>query len=324
MNNMTPINHFNLWSFDINLLVAFDALSRDLSVTRAAARLKIGQPAMSHNLNTLRLLMGDELFVRVGQTMRPTPRALAIAGPVRAVMEQLQRAILTPESFHAQAEVRTFHIGVSNEMETLLIPRLIASIQPMAGGVKILARPALPDMMARMLDDGVIDLAVGCFGVATLRHRRSLIFEQALACCFNPDLLALAVPMDRETYMRQQHALVSQNNSIRGCMGEALRAAGAELNVVVAAPEFLTILSAAQQAPVVATLPSRVVAKFGPGMGLAVSPVPLDLDLPPISMVWAAHAENDPASLWLRDQITPLIDGYAVVPDMADTLLADA
>jgi LysR family transcriptional activator of mexEF-oprN operon len=80
---MQVIDHFNLRSFDLNLLVAFDAMMEEMSVTRAAQRLKIQQPAMSHNISTLRTLFQDELFIRVGQVMRPTARALNLSGPVR-------------------------------------------------------------------------------------------------------------------------------------------------------------------------------------------------------------------------------------------------
>lgn len=75
---MSSIDHFNLRSFDLNLLVAFDALMRERSVTKAATRLKIQQSAMSHNLGTLRILLDDELFVRVGHVMKPTPLYCAV------------------------------------------------------------------------------------------------------------------------------------------------------------------------------------------------------------------------------------------------------
>ncbi len=69
------VDHFNLRSFDLNLLLAFDALMQELSVTRAATRLRIRQPAMSHALSNLRMLFDDELFIRNGHVMEPTTRA---------------------------------------------------------------------------------------------------------------------------------------------------------------------------------------------------------------------------------------------------------
>ncbi len=83
MISMTSIDHANLARLDLNLLVAFDALLTERSVTRAAARIGLGQSAMSHNLARLRTLFGDELLTRGADGMRPTPRALALADPVR-------------------------------------------------------------------------------------------------------------------------------------------------------------------------------------------------------------------------------------------------
>ena len=304
---MSSIDHFNLWSFDLNLLVAFDALMREHSVTRAATRLKIKQSAMSHNLSTLRLLLDDELFIRVGQVMKPTPRALALALPIGRLLEQAQHAITTRETFHPEQETRTFSIGFSSELEVLLMPSLTAQVQSYAPGIKLLARPAQPDEVHRMLDDGMIDLAVGCFGDGAERHRRKLLFEQSLTCCFNPKLLDLAVPISQSAYLAQRHALVSQNASIRGCLEYAMRTANVEVDVVMAAPEFLTVLSTVMSTPVIATLPSRIANCYGPLMGLVNSPVPFDFEVTPISMVWAAHSDRDPASEWLRQQVEPIL-----------------
>jgi LysR family transcriptional activator of mexEF-oprN operon len=299
---MSSIDHFNLWSFDLNLLIAFDALMRERSVTRAAARLKIQQPAMSHNLKTLRLLFDDELFVRVGQVMRPTARALTLSASVNQILEQAQNAITVREAFRPEVERRTFAIGFSSEMEVLLMPGLTARVQAAAPGINLLARPAQPAQVHRLLDEGEIDLAIGCFESGSERYRRRLLFEQSLMSCFNPRLLDLPTPIDRPTWLTQRHALVSQNASIRGCLDRALQAAGVELEMAMAAPEFLTVLSAAMQTPVLATLPARIVRRYAPLLGLAVSPVPLELRVMPIAMVWPTHTDSDPASEWLRQQ----------------------
>lgn len=90
---MTVIEHFNLRSFDLNLLVVFDALIANESVTKAAKRLKVQQPAISYALSTLRVLMQDDLFVRTGQVMKPTPKAWRLATPVRQAPLLAQRTL---------------------------------------------------------------------------------------------------------------------------------------------------------------------------------------------------------------------------------------
>ncbi|MEN2990221.1 LysR substrate-binding domain-containing protein [Tistrella sp. BH-R2-4] len=304
---MTSIDHFNLRSFDLNLLVAFDALVEAGSVTAAARRLKIGQPAMSHALSTLRLLLDDDLFVRVGQAMQPTARALAVAGPVRAALAQAQAALATRDSFNPETEHRVFRLGMTSELELLLLPALTARLSTRAPGIRLHARMAPTHQVEAMIDTGVIDLAVGCALEPASRHRGAVLFPGAVSCCFNPALLPLPVPVSSADYLAARHAVVSQSDDLRGCVHEALERIDADLDVVTAAPDFLTVLATAAEAPVIATISSRVARKYAPGLGLVVSPVPLDLHFPPVRMVWPLRLDSDPATLWLRGLIQDML-----------------
>ena len=113
---MTSIDHANLSRLDLNLLVAFDALLTERSVTRAAARIGLGQSAMSHNLARLRTLFGDELLTRGAEGMRPTPRALALADPVRVTLAQIQATVLQREAFDPSTAERAFRIGLADSI----------------------------------------------------------------------------------------------------------------------------------------------------------------------------------------------------------------
>ncbi|ARO29481.1 LysR family transcriptional regulator protein [Rhizobium sp. NXC14] len=311
MNEIVSIDHFNLWSFDLNLLVAFDALMKERSVTKAAVRLKIQQPAMSHNLGTLRTLLQDELFVRVGQVMQPTHRALRFAEAVEQILSRTQQAIVTPASFEPGQAEQIFRIGFSSELEVLLVPRLAAVLNEIAPGIKVLARAVDPELVHKLLDDNIIDLGVGCYDDGNNRHRRSLLFEQSLMCCYNPKLLDLPETLDRDSYVGLKHALVSQKDAIEGCIDEALKRISVRLDVSVAAPEFLTVLTAVLEAPLIATLPTRIVKRYAGLFGLAITEVPLDLTVSPISMVWSAASDNDPANRWMRSQVTELVSAYS-------------
>lgn len=300
---MATIDHFNLRSFDLNLLVAFDALMSEGSVTRAAKRLKIQQPAMSHSLSTLRVLLQDELFIRVGQVMQPTARARGLAVPVRQALRQAQQALTGGIAFDPQTEERTFRIAMSPEIELLLIPDLTARLRLKAPGVKVLARVFPYEAMEPSLEDGSIDLAVGCTYTKTSRRSFEPLYETRFACCFNPTLLDLPNPVGLEAYLAAEHATISQNDTLQGCIKDALEIAGVELDVVMAGPGYMSVLSAAQVCPVVATVPSRIAERYGPLLSLEVSPLPVPLSFPRVNMVWANHADSDLANAWLRQQI---------------------
>lgn len=300
---MTTIDHFNLRSFDLNLLVAFDALMSEGSVTKAARRLKIQQPAMSHSLSTLRVLLQDDLFIRVGQVMQPTSRARSLAIPVRQALKQAQLALTGGEAFDPATEERTFRIAMSPEVELLLIPDLTARLRRLAPGIRLLARVFPYDAMEPSLEDGSIDLAVGCTYTQTSRRSFETLYKTEFACCFNPGLLTMSNPVELEAYLAADHATISQNETLQGCIKDALEMAGVDLNVVTAAPGYMSVLSAAQGSPLIATVPSRIADRYAPLLGLEVSPLPVSLTFPPVNMVWANHADGDPANGWLRQQI---------------------
>jgi DNA-binding transcriptional LysR family regulator len=305
---MAHINHFDLRSFDLNLLVAFDALSQERSVTRAAARLKVGQPAMSHSLSTLRVLLQDELFIRVGTTLQPTARATALAGPIRAALAQMQSAVHATATFDPKTEERTVRIGFSGELELLLVPELTEALRRSAPGMRLLSQRAAREDVHRLLDEGALDLAVGCFDRPVARRYRSTpLFEASLSCVYNPKLLPLKGPIALSDYLGLPHVVVTLTDSLKGCLEAALDEIGAELNVVAASSEFMTVLAIAARAPVIATVPTRMAQKFGPRFDLALSPTPLQLRLPAATMIWCAQLDQDPASSWLRQHVTTLL-----------------
>src|SRR5215475_9899760 len=114
IGSIVGIDPVNLSRIDLNLLVHLDALLTERSVTRAAARVGLGQSAMSHNLARLRKLFGDELLTRGADGMRPTPRALALVDPVRVTLAQIQAAVLQREAFDPATAERTFRIGLAD------------------------------------------------------------------------------------------------------------------------------------------------------------------------------------------------------------------
>src|SRR3954447_20498386 len=96
-----------LGAIDLNLLVVFDAIMWDRSVTRAGQRLSLSQPAMSHALTRLRHMLKDELFVRSPSGMVPTPRAEELATPIRIALDGLQQS-LEPVQFDPSKATTTF------------------------------------------------------------------------------------------------------------------------------------------------------------------------------------------------------------------------
>ncbi|MDW3714152.1 LysR family transcriptional regulator [Pseudomonas sp. 2023EL-01195] len=115
----------NISTFDLNLLRVLDALLRERNVSRAAERLSLSQPAVSNALNRLRELLGDPLLVRVGRSMQPTPRALALEAPIRTALAQIEQSLVAGEAFDPARSRQRFSIAVTDYVELICMTRLL-------------------------------------------------------------------------------------------------------------------------------------------------------------------------------------------------------
>jgi DNA-binding transcriptional LysR family regulator len=168
----------NLAAIDLNLLVAFEALLEERSVTKAAERLQIGQPAMSASLNRLRVLFEDELFVRLGRQMQPTLKAQAIAPGILAALHQIRQTITTSQPFDPRFSDRTFTIGSSDYTSFVLVPPLLAFSQQSAPFLKFQMIEFNKDRVGELLEQGMIDVALGVFPDLPRKTQRESIFEE--------------------------------------------------------------------------------------------------------------------------------------------------
>ena len=152
----------NFRTLDLNLLRVFDEVMAERSLTRAARNLSLTQPAVSNALRRLREALGDELVARVGQSMAPTPRALALWPTVRDALAQLQES-LSPSSFKAATATTTFVLAMADATAAELMPGLIDILEREAPGVAMRVVPLTTRDPRRLLDEGKADLAVGHF-----------------------------------------------------------------------------------------------------------------------------------------------------------------
>ncbi len=163
-------------SIDLNLILVFDALIRLRSVTRAADAVGLSQPATSGALARLRLQFGDQLFVRTGQEMKPTPLALELADPVRTVVETVNAKILRLSTFDPATSERSFTIVTPDIGEMTFIPRIAEQCALRAPGIGLRSRSIPRENAAAALESGQVDLALGFFPDL----RRTGFFQQGL------------------------------------------------------------------------------------------------------------------------------------------------
>jgi LysR family transcriptional activator of mexEF-oprN operon len=299
------IDYANLAAIDLNLLVAFDALVSEQSVTKAAARVGIGQSAMSHNLARLRALFADELLTRGTEGMRPTPRGLGLVGPVREILGQVQALTARPDAFDPRTAERLFRIGLPDSVEVLLVPHLLAYLQAEAPSIRLrLQAVGHPAQVLEDLDADRLDMAIsiGTIEAGRDHHKMRSILTGTYLCMFNAALVGIAPPISLEDYVRLPHVLTSLRQGERGVVDQALEKIGQRRNVTLVTPRFLAVPFLVRGAPVVTTMHAELARLFASALGLSLSPPPVALPDIAISLVWLRQVIGRLAGEATRDQ----------------------
>jgi DNA-binding transcriptional LysR family regulator len=302
------MNHFDLRRIDLNLLTIFDALFTTRSVTRAATRLGLGQPAVSHSLARLRELTGDALFVATRRGLVPTSRALGLSAWVRTVLEEAQQKLLEPPLFDPAAWTGTVRLAMTPMMDMALMPRLLGQLAARAPHINVVVHAAAVwrDVLDR-LDDGGVDLYVGFAGELKSWHRQRALWEENVLALFSSARLNLTSPIALDDYLSCSHVLVTQRGGVmERQVDEALAKIGHQRRIVLSTPHFLVVPHLLLETPLIATMHGRAARWLGRAFNLETSPVPAAVSSFQESMVWHEVVDRDPAQLWLRQTISDL------------------
>jgi DNA-binding transcriptional LysR family regulator len=291
-----------LAAIDLNLLVVFDAIMRERSVTRAGRRLGLSQPAMSHALTRLRHMLKDELFVRSPNGMVPTPRAEELATPIRIALDGLQQS-LEPLHFDASKATATFRIAVDNYAAIVLVAPIAAHVARIAPGVKLDFRPSGTVDVVDQLDRNELHLAMGPAAAPGERFsRRRLLQDQfvvvhrkghpgANAREFSTEMLATLPQL--EISSAQFGAEFVEAGAARSRPG---------LRPAMRAP-FLAAAQILATSDLVAMLPLNVAKSMMRSHHLVFRPLSRSPKPIEAAMIWLRRLDNQPAHAWLREVI---------------------
>jgi DNA-binding transcriptional LysR family regulator len=293
----------DLRRFDLNLLVAFDALIAERNVTRAARRVGIGQPAMSYALLRLRELFGDDLFVRTSTAMQPTNRAVELSGPVSRILVDIREGVLADRVFRPEIADAVFRVGASDHAEVAVLQPVLAALRLSAPKVRVVVSSVDRDRVSTMLESGKIDLAIGYFPDSNTAQRAETLFHEDLVCLFDAKACGATAPLKLKTYLELPHILMSPRGEFTGCIDGLLGSDGATRFVFMATPHFLSIPFLLRGIRLVAAVPGQLAAGCADVAGLAVSPLPVEIEGFDVSMLWHSRTETDPAQRWFRELV---------------------
>src|SRR5436853_5208428 len=205
----------NWGAFDLNLLIVFDAVMQERSVTRAGGRIGLSQPAMSHALNRLRHMLKDDLFIRTPQGMVPTPRAEILAQPLRNALSEMQLA-LEPAAFDPAASDRRFALAVNNYTAVVLAPPLVAAVSAAAPSVYLDLRPSGTLDIVDRLDRGDLDLAIGSMDSPGERFTTATLLEDAFVMVMRRGHPATRGTLSAKAFAALPHLEISSSREDTG------------------------------------------------------------------------------------------------------------
>ncbi len=305
---MTKTAAPRLGAIDLNLLVVFDAIMRDRSVTRAGLRLGLSQPAMSHALTRLRHMLKDELFVRSPNGMVPTPRAEELATPIRIALDGLQQS-LEPMQFDPSMATATFCIAVDNYAAIVLVAPIAAHVARTAPGVRLDFRPSGTLNVLEQLDRSELHLAMGPSGVQGERFsRKRLLQDQFVVVHRKGHPVAKAREFSTEKLATLPQLEISSAQFGADFVDTSPARSKSAVKPAMRAP-FLSAAQILATSDLVSVLPLNVAKNMTTSHHLVFRrlsrpPKPIEA-----AMIWLRRLDNQPAHAWLRAVISRVTSG---------------
>lgn len=305
---MTNMNVIDLRRVDLNLLVVFQALMQEGSVTRTAVKLNLSQSAVSAALARLRSLFGDPLFERSRAGMLPTSRALEISARLAPTLTSIAEVIYDDPEFDPMRSSRIIHISMSDDLELALAARLAQRKLAEGWAVEFAIHQTNSALWRDSVENERNDLTL----TVTPRQESAAfqsepLFSGGYSCLYNPRLLQFSGPLSFDDYVEVDHVRVSFDVQ-RGWVDDMLAARGHKRKMLCAISHFSGLTSIMSSMPVVATIPEHA-AKALAGLGdLALSPIPLHAPRFTISAIWSARSDGTPENVWIRKVVRELIE----------------
>jgi DNA-binding transcriptional LysR family regulator len=294
--------------FDLNLLPVLVAIHEHGSVSAAAQYLGISQPAVSSALAKLRQRYDDPLFHRAGHGMKATARMRALVQPLREALASVDGTLSSEPLFDAKTTQRTFTFAMSDLGEMVFMPKILKRIRRLAPRASVRSVAATVPQIARGLETGEIDLAVGYF--PDLREKSFLerhLFFHHFICLLRADHPITSATLSMQQFLSLEHAVVYGAGRTYEIFERHLRAKKIHRKVVLETPHFLSIPSIIARSDLVVTVP-HAVGVFARDLhaNIRIAPPPLRTPKIDLKLHWHRNFQRDPKNRWLRELVAGL------------------
>jgi len=300
---MQPVH--DLRRIDLNLLVVLDALLQERHVSRAAERLAMTQPAVSHALRRLRQLLDDPLLLRGAGGLRLSTKAAALQ-PLLVEALDCVRGLVSCERFDPTTAKRQFHLGMSDHGVRMLLPRLVQTLRAEAPGIDLIVTQAARDTMLRQVLAGELDLVASVFSEVPPGLRSRLLHSDRFVCVADASHASDMPVLTLDRYLARPHLMVSLGGSAYSAVDGWLTSQGLQRRIATVVPHFTVAPELVRGTDLLLTLPRRVLQAVRTA-GLSMWELPFAL--PPLEFVavWNAELDMDEGHAWLRETLVRLV-----------------
>ncbi len=303
----------NIAGVDLNLMTAFEAMMIEGSVTRAAARIGLAQPSMSNALARLRTLFDDPLFERAAQGMLPTEKARLLAPMICGALDSLRKAVNDGGRFDPASSEASFRLATTDYGEMIVLPALLSRIRAFAPKVRVQSLPFDRASFVEQLERDGIDAGLTVIGRKSPRMAIEPQFKERFVCIARRGHPAFPAdkPLDMDTFVGLDHALVSRGGPPSGAVDRALAAIGRERRIAITVANFTTLMFLVAQSDFVAAVAERLARHMAGLIDLSLHALPLRVDPFTMSMAWHRRTDADAGQLWFRDQVRAVTAGLS-------------
>jgi DNA-binding transcriptional LysR family regulator len=284
------------------------------SLTAAAERMGLTQPAASHALARLRDQLNDPLFVRTSDGMRPTPYGSRLAGAVRDALTALNGAVERPTEFNAPTSSRSFNLYISDNGQLVLLSRLLSRLKHAAPHINIRVRSFPARGLHVSLESGEVDLAIGSFTHLVAGFKQKLLFRESYVCVVGRDHPLFRNGMTVESFRSVPHALAEGAGLAHELLDRWLTKHDIQRTVKLSVPQFIILPMVIATTDLLGIMPSRVADQYAKVLPLKLLHPPLKLPTYDIRLFWHERFHADPANRWLRGLF---VDLFRDLPDIA-------
>jgi DNA-binding transcriptional LysR family regulator len=293
--------------YDLNLLPIFVALMEEHSVTRAAERLGMTQPALSNALARLRLLLQDPLFIRERYGIQPTPVALELAPAIADALARLDDAVLGQQDFDPATAERLFTIAPNGYVEFALMPAIVAKLAAVAPGIKLRLTPYGNDLTETGVVSGTTAMVIGRISDPPDNLVVQHLMDESLACVVRAGHPEVDDALSRAQFERLRHVNVMPPGRIRAGVFQALAQQQLRRDVAISVTNFFAVAEMVAVTDYCATLPRLICRRLAHDSRLKVLAAPVDLGTFPVEIAWHLRYRDDPAHRWLRGLVAEVI-----------------